>query len=64
VLGHESRVLETFFDVWDKSLKGEIQDIESRKDVPALLESKEELYLDVIINKPDSLFAGAAKIAS
>ena len=64
VLGHDARILETFFDVWDKSLKGEIQEIESRKNVPALLESGKELYLEVIINKTASLFAGAAKIAS
>jgi geranylgeranyl pyrophosphate synthase len=64
VLGCNPRILETFFDVWDKSLKGEIKDIESRKNILALLRSGEELYFDVIVNKTASLFAGAAKIGS
>jgi geranylgeranyl pyrophosphate synthase len=64
VLGHDPRIVETFFDVWDMSLRGEIKEIESRKNVLALLTSGEELYFDVIVNKTASLFAGAAKIGS
>ena len=64
ILTHEPIILETFFDVWDKSLEGEIKDIESRKNFLELLTSGEELYFDVIVNKTASLFAGAAKIGS
>ena len=63
-LGCDQKILETFFDVWDKSLEGEIKDIESRKSILTLLTSGEKLYFDVIANKTASLFAGAAKIGS
>lgn len=64
VLGCDPRILETFFDVWDKSLEGEIKDIESRKNILTLLASGEKIYFDVIVNKTASLFAGAAKVGS
>jgi geranylgeranyl pyrophosphate synthase len=64
VLAFDPRIIETFFDVWQKSLEGEIKDIEGRKNFSALLASREELYFDVIVEKTASLFAGAAKIGS
>ncbi len=64
VLGHDSRILNTFFDVWDMSLKGEIDDVASRKHSLTLLARDEKRYFDVITNKTASLFAGAAKIGS
>jgi hypothetical protein len=64
VLGHDPKILETFFDVWDRSLKGEIKDIASRNSALDLFRSGEKLYFDVIVNKTASLFAGAAKIGS
>jgi geranylgeranyl pyrophosphate synthase len=64
VLEFDPRIMKTFFDVWHKSLEGEIADIESRKNFLALLASREELYFDIIVNKTASLFAGAAKIGS
>ncbi len=64
VLGHDPKILETFFDVWDRSLKGEIEDVASRRKSLTVLARKERLYFDVILNKTASLFAGAAKIGS
>ena len=64
VLIFDQRIVKTFFEVWDKSLEGEIKDIKSRKNLLTLLSSEEEPYFDVIVNKTASLFAGAAKIGS
>jgi geranylgeranyl pyrophosphate synthase len=64
VLGHDPKILETFFDVWDMSLEGEIKDVASRNSTLALLASDKKLYFDVIVKKTASLFAGAAKIGS
>lgn len=64
VLGRDPKILETFFDVWDRSLKGETKEIECRRSSLALLASDEKLYFGVIVNKTASLFAGASKIGS
>jgi geranylgeranyl pyrophosphate synthase len=64
VLAFEPRIIETLFDVWHKSLEGEIKDFESRKNPMAFLASGEDQYLETIVNKTASLFAGAAKIGS
>lgn len=64
VLGHDPRILDTFFKVWDMSLGGEIDDIESRRLPLAFLAREEKRYFEVIEKKTASLFAGAAKIGS
>lgn len=64
VLGHDPKILETFFDVWERSLKGEAEEVASRKSSLALLTCDEARYFGVIMNKTASLFAGAAKIGS
>ncbi len=64
VLGHDPKILDTFLDVWDMSLGGEIEEVKSRKHPLALLARDERRYFDVITNKTASLFAGAAKIGS
>jgi len=63
VLGHDQRVLQTLFNVWEESLRGEIKDIEARKNI-ALIVSGEKLYREVILKKTASLFAGAAKLGT
>lgn len=62
VLRQDRKILKTFFDVWDMSLEGEIEDVASRKS--PLLTFDKHRYFDVIVNKTASLFAGAAKIGS
>ncbi len=65
ILKHSPEIIETFFSVWEKSLKGELKDIEARKEIVALLESEEDsFYLEAVGNKTASLFAGAAKVGS
>jgi geranylgeranyl pyrophosphate synthase len=63
-LAFDPRIIETLFDVWQRSLEGEIKDFETRKNPLAFLASGEDPYLDTIVNKTASLFAGAAKIGS
>ncbi len=64
VLAHDPCVLETFFDVWDRSLKGEIQEIEIRRHHVTPQNPFVNMYFEVLVNKTASLFAGASKIGS
>jgi geranylgeranyl pyrophosphate synthase len=61
VLRQDPKILKTFIDVWDMSLRGEIEDVASRRS-PLIFDI--ERYFDIIINKTASLFAGAAKIGA
>jgi geranylgeranyl pyrophosphate synthase len=47
-----------------QSLKGELKDIDSRKNVLALMAMADKMYFEIIVNKTASLFAGAAKVGS
>jgi geranylgeranyl pyrophosphate synthase len=65
ILDHDAEIIETLFDVWDRALIGETEDIESRsKNLRSLLNSEDGFYFDVILNKTASLFAGATKLGS
>lgn len=64
VLNHDPVIVRTLFDTWDQSLKGEIKDIDSRKNILALVAMADRMYFEVIVNKTASLFAGAAKVGS
>ncbi len=64
VANHDSIIMRTLFDTWDQSLRGEIKDISSRKNIKALAAIADRLYFEVIENKTASLFAGASKVGS
>lgn len=64
ILNHDPKITRTLFDTWDQSLKGEIEDINSRKNIIAQIAIADRMYFDVIVSKTASLFAGAAKIGS
>ncbi len=58
------RIMKTFWDILEKSLEGEIDDLEYRKNFKSMLRSGEEKYFDIITNKTAALFAGSAKLGS
>lgn len=58
------KIMRTFWDVWEKSLEGEINDLENRKNFQSVIRSGEEHYFNIITDKTASLFAGSAKIGS
>ncbi len=64
VLNHNAGIVRTLFDTWDQSLKGEIEDIHSRKNSlsPTAAALANQAYFEVIVNKTASLFAGASKV--
>jgi len=61
VLRQDPEILKTFIHVWDMSLRGEIEDVASKRNPLAF---DIERYFDIVINKTASLFAGAAKIGA
>ncbi len=64
VLNHNPEIIRTLFDVWDHSLRGEIKDIDSRRNISSLLAVADRMYFEVIVSKTASLFAGASKVGS
>jgi octaprenyl-diphosphate synthase len=64
ILDHDPRIVRTLFDTWDKSLKGELEDINSRKNSLTFSAKADRVYYDVIVGKTASLFAGASKLGS
>jgi geranylgeranyl pyrophosphate synthase len=62
ILDHDPKIVRTLFDTWDQSLKGEIEDINYKKNSIALLSKADKMYFEVIVNKTASLFAGASKL--
>jgi geranylgeranyl pyrophosphate synthase len=63
VLNQDKEVIETLFDVWSQALAGETEEIEARqKNLADLIVSIDRLYVDTMLRKTASLFAGAAKL--
>lgn len=63
-LHHDPKIIMALFSTWDDSLRGELKDIESRKDIKNLSKFGKRFYFEVILKKTASLFAGAALIGS
>jgi geranylgeranyl pyrophosphate synthase len=59
-LTHGSEIAETFLEAWDRSLRGGLREVETRKGKK--LTGSE--YLDIIAEKTASLFSAAAKVGS
>ncbi|MGA2573541.1 MAG: polyprenyl synthetase family protein [Candidatus Methanomethylicaceae archaeon] len=64
ILDHDPKIIRMLFNIWEDSLRGEMKDVEARKNDRSLIGLRGELYFEVILKKTASLFAGAAMVGS